>query len=566
MEKSKLSGKIRFIGALLLMVTLVTCVLPVNIVYAQNPVTAKEITLKCTVNQDSITLTWNEITHEKGVKGYYVYRATTSGGQTIVPETDFWIEGTRYVDKKVTPGTTYYYIVKPILGDGYTGKASNEVKVYYPGTVNSITLNARLNTGNITLEWTNTNSSNVLGYYVYRATKSGGYTDLPETDFWITGNSYTDYKVVPGTTYYYIVRPVLSDKTLGAPSNEVRITSQKIYGTISMTLGKALMLVNGVWMEIDPGRATVPVLRNERTMLPIRTLIEAMGGTVDYAPGEQKVTVKWNGKTVCVWIGKTVYTVDGVQKTMDVAPYISDTSRTMIPLRFVVESLGCSIDWDGSTKTATISYLLDNSSNYPPVPPENPVQTWAGIWFTDRGKISLNQNGIYITGSYGANNTIEGIVSGNKLIGTFKEGNLTGSLEFVISADGESFDGKYKYSHKHNWQDWDGKREKDIFTQYLRYLPVPADFSGTWSVKSLGKIVFRQQNNTVSGTLGNKERITGTVVNNKLSGTYVKGNTTYLIEIYLLDGNKNIIGFYGTDQVAKQDWNEFKGSLCNDDR
>jgi hypothetical protein len=37
-----------------------------------------------------------------------------------------------------------------------------------------------------------------------------------------------------------------------------------------------------------------------------------------------------------------------------------------------------------------------------------------------------------------------------------------------------------------------------------------------------------------------------------------------LIEIYLLEGNKNIIGFYGTDQIARQDWKEFTGKLDND--
>ena len=126
------------------------------------------------------------------------------------------------------------------------------------------------------------------------------------------------------------------------------------------------MLVNGKWMEIDPGKNTVPVLKNARTMLPIRALIEAMGGTVDYISGEQKITVKWNGSTVCVWIGKTDYTVNGVKKTMDVAPYYSDTGRTMVPLRFIIESLGCDIDWDGSTSTATISYLLDGDNFYPP--------------------------------------------------------------------------------------------------------------------------------------------------------------------------------------------------------
>jgi len=563
MNKVSETVKRKLLSIILILLMTICSVIPASALNYQNPVTATRINLQCTVNNDSVTLTWNAVTHEKGVKGYYVYRATSPGGYTIVPETDFWIQGTQYTDKKVTPGKTYYYIVKPVLGDGNTGSPSNEVRVYFPGTVNSITLAANMNTGNITLEWTVSNPQNIVGYYVFRSTKSGEYTNIPETDFWIQGNSYTDYKVVPGTTYYYIVRPVLSDRSLGSPSNEVCITSQKIYGTISMTLGKALMLVNGVWMEIDPGKATVPVLKNERTMLPIRALIEAMGGKVDYAPAEKLITIKWNGKTVCLWIGKTSYTVDGVQKTMDVAPYISDTNRTMIPMRFVIESLGCSIDWDGDTKTATISYLLDSGSLYPPTPPEKPDLDWSGIWFTDRGKINLIQNGIYVTGTFGNNGTIEGMISGNKLIGTFKDKSSSGDLEFVISPNGETFDGKYRTRQNQNWQKWNGKREKDVFTKYLRQLPSPADFSGTWNAKSLGRIVFHQQNNNVTGYLGVKDRISGVVANNKLSGTYTKGGTTYLIEIYMLEDNKSFIGFWGTDQMARQDWWEFTGKLSN---
>ncbi len=551
----------KLISIFLLVFIIFSSILPVNVLFADNTTTTTDIVLKCVANNDNITLTWNAISYEKGVKGYYVYRATTSGGHTIVPETDFWITGTSYVDKKVTPGTTYYYIVKPILGDGYTGKSSNEVQIYYPGTYSSITLTGKMNTGNITLEWSNNNTANVLGYYVYRSTKSNGQTALPETDFWINGNSYIDEKVVPGTTYYYIVKPVMKDKTLGNPSNEVTITCQNIYGTIMMSLGNTMMLVNGKWLEIDPGVATVPVLKNARTMLPIRALIEAMGGTVDFLSGEEKVTVKWKGKTVCVWIGKNNYTIDGVQKTMDVAPYYSNTGRTMIPMRFIIESLGCSIDWDGSTGTATVSYLLNNDNYYPPTPPESSLQTWSGIWFTNKGKINLTQNGIYVYGTYGKNNTIEGIASGNKLIGTYKEQGSAGDLEFVISSNGETFDGKYSHKDKKHWEKWDGKREKDIFSKYLRQLNSPADFSGAWSIKSMGKIIFQQQNNTVTGILGIKESITGTVTNNKLTGTFIKGNTSYKIEIYLLEDNKEIIGFYGTDEVAKQDWNDFTGRI-----
>jgi len=356
---------------------------------------------------------------------------------------------------------------------------------------------------------------------------------------------------------------VLKDKTLGSPSNEVSVKSQRIYGTISMTLGEKKMLVNGKWMEIDPGKNTVPVLKNARTMLPIRALIEAMGGTVDYLSGEQKITVKWNGKTVCVWIGKTNYTVDGVKKTMDVAPYYSDTGRTMIPMRFIIESLGCDIAWDGETYTATVSYLLNNDGFYPPQPPKDAVQNWSGIWYTDRGKINLTQNGIYVEGTYGKGYTIEGIITDDKLIGTYSEKNESGNLEFIIASDGESFKGKYSYRNKsgRDWQDWDGEREENSFNKYLRKLSKPADFSGVWSIKGIGKLTIEQEKNNLTGSLGNKERIKGSVSNNKFTGDYIKGNQSLNIEIYMLEGNDHIIGHFGDDDTAMQNWKEFTGEI-----
>ena len=443
-------NKNRLLVICLLFIIGVCAIVPPIFSNATTSSTQTDITLNSTVGTNNVILSWNQVTHEKGVKGYYVYRATKSGGQTILPETDFPITGTSYTDTKVTSGTTYYYIVKPVLSDGYTGKSSNEVVTFYQGNTPTISLKATINTGNITLNWSNSNTTDVIGYYVFRSTQPGKQTNIPETDFWITGTSYTDTKVIPGTSYYYIVKPVMKNKSLGNSSNEVVMKSQNIYGTIRMSIGNAKMLANGKYIEIDPGKNTVPVLKDARTMLPVRALIEAMGGTVDYTSGEQKVTVKWNGKTVCVWIGKKAYTVDGVEKAMDVAPYFSDTGRTMLPMRFIIENLGGNIDWDGATLTATITYLFDNNGYYPSNPPEEAANNWSGLWFTDRGKMSLYQNGIYVNGTYGNNNTIEGVLSGKKLIGTYLENGIKGDIEFVISKDGESFDGKHSDMTDHN--------------------------------------------------------------------------------------------------------------------
>lgn len=541
----------------------------VQYAFATQSSTQSSITLKASAKSDNITLNWTKATNSKGVLGYYVFRATKSGGQTSTPETDFWIKGTSYVDTKVVPGTTYYYIVRPVLGDKTLGSPSNEVAVYYQKNNQPITLKAKVNAGNITLEWNAiTDSRGVNGYYVYRATKSGGQTNTPETDFWIKDTKYVDTKVVPGTTYYYIVKPVFGDKTLGDPSNEVEVSYQEIYGTISLTLGNKVMLVNGKLKEIDPGLGTVPVLKDARTMLPIRAIIEAMGGTIDFTSGEQRITIKYRGKTILMWIGKKTIQVNGVTKSIDVAPYYSDTGRTMIPIRFVVENLDCTVDWDGNTQTVTITYLLDENDYYPPAPPKDipEEQLWAGTWYTDKGKLIIKQTGILVSGTYGngKSNTIDGIIYKDngkyKLMGNYKEKGESGFFEFVLSDDGQSFEGIYGSitKNKKNWSKWNGRREEDTFLKYLRELPSPSDFTGIWST-DIGRIHIRQSGNKVNGTLKNKATIEGIVSNNKLTGTYKQGRDTYNIEIYMLEGDKNIIGRYGTDETAKQDWKEFDG-------
>ncbi|GEA16855.1 hypothetical protein E308F_31010 [Moorella sp. E308F] len=103
------------------------------------------------------------------------------------------------------------------------------------------------------------------------------------------------------------------------------------------------VLVDG--REIHPD---VPAYINEdnRTMIPYRAVSEALGATVDWNEADQSVTVRYEGRTVVVWIGKNTYTVNGQQKVMDTVPVIKN-DRTMIPLRAVAEGLGCEVRWDG---------------------------------------------------------------------------------------------------------------------------------------------------------------------------------------------------------------------------
>jgi hypothetical protein len=115
------------------------------------------------------------------------------------------------------------------------------------------------------------------------------------------------------------------------------------------------MTANGEVKEIDPGQGTAPVIVNGRTFVPIRAIIESMGGSVSW-DGVNKVTIDYNHNHIELKVGFTSAAVNGVIKELEAAPYISETGRTMLPLRFITENLGCDVDWEWTTKTITIKY------------------------------------------------------------------------------------------------------------------------------------------------------------------------------------------------------------------
>ncbi|KAB3534763.1 hypothetical protein F8154_07835 [Alkaliphilus pronyensis] len=312
---------------------------------------------KCTLTtkqkDNGIKLTWTKPDKTKDLIGYNLYRGKASGKQSKTPITDFPIKETSYIDKNIDMDKTYYYVLRPVYKDNVLGSASNEVKVSFS---HQIELRAEAVEDGIALKWHKPYySSNIIGYNLYRGTKSGKQSATPITDFPIEKTSYTDKNIEDDTTYYYILRAVYKDKNLGVPSEEVKVKSNLSYRTIVLEIGSRYMYVDGHRREIDPGKKTEPIIKNGRTFLPIRAVIEAMGGDIEWESKNQKVTIFYNDNVIELWIGNKNARVNGSRRITDVAPYISDSSRTMLPLRFIVENLGCEAEWDGVNKRVTIT-------------------------------------------------------------------------------------------------------------------------------------------------------------------------------------------------------------------
>lgn len=97
-----------------------------------------------------------------------------------------------------------------------------------------------------------------------------------------------------------------------------------------------------------------PELKDGRTMVPMRAVLEALGAAVDYRAEAKTVTATLGETTISHVIGEDKIIVDGDQvMTMDTASYVKSGS-TLVPLRFFSQALGYEVYWDAGAHTAVV--------------------------------------------------------------------------------------------------------------------------------------------------------------------------------------------------------------------
>ncbi|MEF3254199.1 MAG: hypothetical protein K6348_01330, partial [Deferribacterales bacterium] len=175
------------------------------------------------------------------------------------------------------------------------------------------------------------------------------FTITPNNDYKIKDVKVDDVSVGAVSTYTFT--NIMSNHTIEATFEKV--VTQII---IILQIGNNKFTVNGKENILD----SPPIIKNSRTLLPIRAIVEALGGTVGWDNATRKVTITLKDTTIELWIGKSIAKVNGVDTPIDAAnpkvvPEIIN-QRTMLPLRFVTESLGCEVKWDDKTRTVTITY------------------------------------------------------------------------------------------------------------------------------------------------------------------------------------------------------------------
>lgn len=266
---------------------------------------------------------------------------------------------TSHKDTGLTPNTTYYYRVCAYNSYGassYSNEANAITKkeLAIPAKPTNLFASASSST-EIRLSWTDA-SDNEDGFKIERKTSGGSFTEIKI----LTADSttYTDTGLTPDTTYYYRIR-AYNAAGYSDYSNEASATTEKGVESIIIRLyiDKTTYYVNDTLMTMD----VAPIIRESRTLLPIRYVAEALGADVEWNATERKVTITFKETIIELWIDKNTAKVNGEYKLIDatnpkVTPIIIPPGRTMLPIRFIAENLGCLVEWSDQLREVKVTY------------------------------------------------------------------------------------------------------------------------------------------------------------------------------------------------------------------
>lgn len=336
-------------------------VAPLGLAAGADPSDLKAINITPT----SIRMTWSDNVTDEDY--YRISRKIGNGSWTVIK----WHHtgGPDYTDTGLTPITTYSYqvqAIKEVAGvPHYDQNPSNILTVTTPIDPTPTNLQATATgTSSITLTW----QSNVPDADYYRVDRrlNGGNFDVIQWHLPGNTNNWADTGLQSSTTYIYRVYAIKmvngNPHYYGTYSNEASATTQSStpppsnQTILKFYIGSTEYYVNGQVNTMD----AAPLILEGRTLLPITYAATPLGVSINWNPGERKVTLNRQGSTIELWIDQSLARVNGQQVYIDaanpnVAPRVMG-GRTMLPIGFIALNLNCAVSWNPNIKEVKVTY------------------------------------------------------------------------------------------------------------------------------------------------------------------------------------------------------------------
>lgn len=159
--------------------------------------------------------------------------------------------------------------------------------------------------------------------------------------------------------------PVLPKESESAPMRPLGAAK-----VIKLFVGSPYVYVDDDITKVDTNDdEVVPMIVDDRTLVPVRFVSENFGLTVGWDDASRKISISGRGHNIEMTLDSASYTVNGEERILDV-PATSYNGRTMIPLRAMSEAIGRKVFWDEKgliviskqefTDTASIDSIIDS--------------------------------------------------------------------------------------------------------------------------------------------------------------------------------------------------------------
>ncbi len=183
------------------------------------------------------------------------------------------------------------------------------------------------------------NDLSIMRMYISKNADNVGKDLLVDNFAVYGGDAFRDVSAEYKADATKIVATTAADVEMDHPS------ASDIGNGVALMVDKSAAYANGQMTKVDENEAVVPVIVDSRTLVPIRFIAESFGAQVGWDEATSTASVSLDGKNISITLGKAEMNVDGNVVALDVvADTMND--RTMLPLRAVVEALGKNVLWD----------------------------------------------------------------------------------------------------------------------------------------------------------------------------------------------------------------------------
>jgi len=146
------------------------------------------------------------------------------------------------------------------------------------------------------------------------------------------------------------------------------------FSAVSSANEKITIMLNGEPIYFDQE----PVVVDGTTLVPLRAIFEKYNMTVDFSNETKTISAKGSNKNISLVLGSKTAHVNGQPMSLNIAPRIIG-GRTMVPLRSISELLGVTVDWDANTHTVYLKTKAGNGNDINKLAIYNKINNKTGI-------------------------------------------------------------------------------------------------------------------------------------------------------------------------------------------